>query len=101
MTGRTVRIMCSGFVPEARKPSQTLRRLEIFLLVCLERVASICSSSSALSCSRSMRARIRWTPAAPIWASNASLYWAEKERYSSSVSTWLGLSGVSPGSTTR
>ena len=67
--------MSSGRVPERRKPSQTLRRLVVFLPVCLLRVFSICSSSVARSSSRLMRESSFCTPAAPICASNASPYW--------------------------
>ena len=46
MTGRTSSTIHSGFELETRNPSTTFMRLAIFLRFCLERVFSICSSSS-------------------------------------------------------
>ena len=100
MTGSTSSTIHSGFELETRKPSTTFMRLAIFLRFCLERVFSICSSSSTMSASRSTLRRSLRIASAPISALKPSLYFSSASAYSWSVRIWPSLSGVSPGSMT-
>ena len=99
-TGSTSMTIHSGRMPERWKPSRTFRRLAIFLTLASELVTWISSRRRSTSRSTSMDLSSSRTPSAPIAATNSSPYSSVLARKSSSVSSWLRLSGVMPGSTT-
>ena len=74
------------------KPWMTFRRLESFFLICLDRVARICSCSSATVASRSIFVSASRTASAPILATKeSSPYSSSAWRYSVSVRSCLLL----------
>ena len=101
MTGSTSSTIHSGRDFEWMKPWITFRRFESFFLICFERVARICSCSSATVAARSILPRASRTASPPILATNeSSPYSSRAWRYSVSVRSCLISSGVLPGSTT-
>ncbi len=68
MTGRTVRIIHAGLLPERRNASTTFKRVVDFLRFCLLLVVRTSCHSSSESLSRSRRSRMSKKASAPISA---------------------------------
>ncbi len=86
-TGNTVMIIHSGALPDAWKPSISLRRLDSFFSLVSELVASMSSRRVLISSCRSSSNSNCWTASAPILASNSSPNCSSASKYSSSVSS--------------
>ena len=99
-TGRTVRTIHSGLLPDSMKDSRSFRRLERRLILVSDRVASMSSRTCSTSRCKSMVMSISRTASAPMRASNSSPYCSRASRYISSVKSWPRSSSVMPGSTT-
>ncbi len=84
-TGRTVRIIHSGLLPDCTKASSSLIRLVSFLRLVSELVSFSSSRRVSHSCSRSMLFSRAWIASAPIFASNSSPNSSSASRYCSSV----------------
>src|SRR5271170_3943239 len=81
MTGRIVRIIHSGLLPESRNALTTLRRLATFLRRASLAVAFISARSSSASLSSVSCPSSERTASAPISALKASPYCSRASRY--------------------
>ena len=85
-TGKTSKIIHSGLLPDFRKASINLSRLESFLIFVSELVLGISSRNSDTNSSRSIEVNKPCTASAPILAENSSPNSSIASKYCSSLS---------------
>ena len=100
-TGKTLRIIHSGLIPERWKASKTFKRLANFLILASELVALSSSRNFVTSESISILARSSRMASAPLLAVKSLPYCSVALIKSSSVNSMPRLKGVMPGSTTQ
>ena len=101
ITGRTSKIIHSGFDADSMKASTNLSLLTSFLRLASEPVLASSTRISSRSCSRSTEVSKRLIASAPMPASKASSPYSSCAcKYCSSVKVCLYFKGVRPGSIT-
>ena len=101
MTGRISKIIHSGRDPAFRNPCTSFNLFATFFRVCLLLVVSSCCSNSVTNSSKSIFLNTSRIASAPILATKESPNCSCASRYSVSVKSCFGLSGVFPSSITR